>query len=239
MRIIFLAVDCQLDFLLPTGKLYVKGANEIIPKLKELADFASETGITVVNTMDYHTKASREISDAPDFKTTFPRHCMSPEESLEDVDEHYGPDGEFLGLGFDFIDEMYVTDLPTKMANLPRESYTVGYSKVDLEIPKDCKHIIIQKDSFDVFENINAQEVFYRLKPDLVVIVGVASDVCVNYAVLGLRKRGYDVVVAVDAIKAIDNSPENIYNLYTSWLMEGAWLASVDYIKKFVTERVK
>ena len=73
------------------------------------------------------------------------------------------------------------------------------------------------------------------LAPDMIVVYGVAADVCVDYAVLGLTHLDYNVVVVVDTIKAIDNAPDKIYGLYRSWLWYGAWLAGVDYVKKFIT----
>ena len=40
--------------------------------LEKLTKYARAKGIQVVNTADWHTMASEEVSDKPDFKTTFP-----------------------------------------------------------------------------------------------------------------------------------------------------------------------
>ena len=76
MQILFWSVDCQKDFMLPSGKLYVKGAEEIVPNLNTLTKLAKECKIKVVSTGDYHTLESKELSDKPDFVNTFPEHCI-------------------------------------------------------------------------------------------------------------------------------------------------------------------
>ncbi len=45
---VFLDMDTQVDFMLPTGSLYVPGAETIIPNLKKLMDYARERSIPVV-----------------------------------------------------------------------------------------------------------------------------------------------------------------------------------------------
>jgi nicotinamidase/pyrazinamidase len=69
MNTIFWNVDTQKDFMYSTGKLYVPGAEAIIPNLGRLTDMAKQYGIRVVNTADLHTEASAEFS-------AFPAHCM-------------------------------------------------------------------------------------------------------------------------------------------------------------------
>lgn len=70
-RTIFWNVDTQYDFMKLDGKLSIPGATEIEGNLEYLTRFAAVHGIKVVNTADYHTLNSRELSDKPDFKTTF------------------------------------------------------------------------------------------------------------------------------------------------------------------------
>ena len=68
MQPLFWNIDTQKDFILPTGKLYIKGAEDIIPNLNTLTTLAKKHKIKVVNTGDYHTPKDKEISDKPDFK---------------------------------------------------------------------------------------------------------------------------------------------------------------------------
>src|SRR5260370_32479475 len=58
------------------GKLYVPGAERIIGNLKRLTDYAHAHGIRIVASADDHVMGHVEISDTPDWKTTFPPHCL-------------------------------------------------------------------------------------------------------------------------------------------------------------------
>ncbi|PYO80483.1 MAG: hypothetical protein DMD67_00345 [Gemmatimonadetes bacterium] len=75
-RIIFWDVDTQYDFMHADGKLYVPEAERIVGNLKRLTDYAHAHGIRIVASADDHVTAHPEISDAPDWATTFPPHCM-------------------------------------------------------------------------------------------------------------------------------------------------------------------
>ena len=83
MKTIFWNVDTQYDFMRPDGKLPVKDANLIEPNLKKLTEFAEKNNYQVVNTADWHNSKSEEISDNPNYRTTFPQHCMIRTEGAE------------------------------------------------------------------------------------------------------------------------------------------------------------
>ena len=90
--VVFWDVDTQVDFMHADGKLYVPDAEQIIPQLKRLTDHAHAQRIRVVASADDHVAGHRELSATPDFKETFPEHCMRgtrgqakiPETSLRD-----------------------------------------------------------------------------------------------------------------------------------------------------------
>src|SRR3989475_10542512 len=75
-RVIFWDVDTQYDFMKADGKLYVPDAEHIIPNLRKLTDYAHGHGVRIVASADDHVPEDPEISDAPDWKTTFPSHCL-------------------------------------------------------------------------------------------------------------------------------------------------------------------
>ena len=75
-RVIFWDVDTQADFLRPDGKLYVPDAAALVPNLKALTDRAHAQGIRIVASADDHVSGHRELSATPDFRETFPEHCM-------------------------------------------------------------------------------------------------------------------------------------------------------------------
>src|SRR5574340_1672762 len=75
-KLLFWDVDTQYDFMRADGKLYVPDSEGIIPNLKRLTDFAHARGIRIVASADDHVVGHRELSSQPDFKETFPEHCM-------------------------------------------------------------------------------------------------------------------------------------------------------------------
>jgi nicotinamidase/pyrazinamidase len=66
---IFWDVDTQMDFMLPDGKLYAPGAEQIIPRLLQLTQYARERRILVVATVDAHHLDDAEFAQ-------WPPHCL-------------------------------------------------------------------------------------------------------------------------------------------------------------------
>ncbi len=62
--------DTQVDFMRPDGKLYVPGAESVIPNLARLTRWAEEHRVLVVGSVDAHT-----MSD-PEFQQ-YPPHCLA------------------------------------------------------------------------------------------------------------------------------------------------------------------
>jgi nicotinamidase-related amidase len=75
-QLVFWDVDTLYDFMRPNGRLYVPGSEEIIPALEALTAFAHAHRSPIGASADNHDSADAEISEAPDWKTTFPPHCM-------------------------------------------------------------------------------------------------------------------------------------------------------------------
>lgn len=178
-EIIFWNVDTQQDFMNKNGKLYVQDAEEIYENLKKITEISKEENIKVVNTCDWHRECDEEISDKPDFKITFPEHCMVGSFGAEFIPEVYPKNKD---------DNYYIVDTD----NAP----------IDEGAFNRARNIIIHKNKFDVFEgNSRTEEVLKLLNPKIVVVYGVALSFCVKYAVLGLVKRGYKVVLLLDCCK--------------------------------------
>jgi nicotinamidase/pyrazinamidase len=62
-------VDVQRDFMSPQGKLYVPGAEKLLPNIRRLTDLARQDRAFLVSHGDFHSL------DDPEFKT-FPPHCV-------------------------------------------------------------------------------------------------------------------------------------------------------------------
>lgn len=73
-------VDTQEDFMRPGGKLYVPGAEKLLPKIKKLTDAARHGRVFLVSHGCYHSP------DDPEFQT-FPPHCVKGTHGSEPVAE--------------------------------------------------------------------------------------------------------------------------------------------------------
>ena len=66
---VFVDVDTQADFILPGGRLYVPGAEKLLPTLARLRDFAEQHDIPVLASTDAHPTDAREFEQ-------WPPHCV-------------------------------------------------------------------------------------------------------------------------------------------------------------------
>lgn len=66
------------------------------------------------------------------------------------------------------------------------------------------QQIVIQKQSYDVFDNPSTVPLLRAAGVRRFVVFGVATDYCVRAAVLGLRANGYQASVVTDAIRGIE-----------------------------------
>ncbi|MHC4691194.1 MAG: cysteine hydrolase family protein [Planctomycetota bacterium] len=187
---IFWDVDTQFDFMRPEGKLYVPEAEHIIDKVSEVRKFALENGFSIIADVDWHSPDNEEISQTPDFKQTFPPHCMAGE-----------PGSERVG---------YLGELPIEYIDIQEMDAGVLQEIVN----KDQFHIVIRKQSVDVFSNPNTDELVELVRPGAIVVFGVALDVCVYYVLKGLNKfPGIRLSLLEDAVKGLQVRPdEEIFN---------------------------
>jgi nicotinamidase/pyrazinamidase len=169
-------VDTQVDFMLPWGKLYVPGAEEAAPAMRRLVEAARAAGIIHVASADDHELTDAEISEEPDFRETYPPHCLRGTRGAERIPETEQDDPVPLAL----------TDVPEKWLR--------------------GREFLLLKKHFDVFTNPNTDRLLERLDPEEVVLFGVATDVCDDAAIRGLLQRGRRVVFVEDAARGLDEA---------------------------------
>ena len=178
---VFWDVDTQVDFMLPDGKLYVPGAETIAANLARLTHHAHASGIRIVASSDNHDPADEELSDAPDFRDTFPPHCMR------------GTPGQARIPETTLLDPLIIE---------PED----GADSVATRLASHAGDIQFHKHYFDVFTNPHVAPAIRTLGVSEVVLYGVALDVCDRYAVEGLLERFPQIAVSVvvDAVRALD-----------------------------------
>lgn len=181
-RLIFWDVDTQHDFMRAEGKLYVPGSEDIVPTLAALRQFASQHDIRVVASADDHVPGHRELSDTPDWRETFPPHCMRGTPGQQRIPQ--------TALRHPLVIEPEPDD-PELLA-----ARVAGHTG----------DILLHKHWFDVFTNANVDVVLRVLDPEAIVLFGVATDVCDRYAVEGLlhHRPQTRLHVVTDAVRAID-----------------------------------
>ena len=167
-------VDTQVDFVHADGKLAVPGSEEAAPAMRRLVEAARAAGIPHVASADDHELTDDEISEEPDYATTYPPHCLRGTRGAEKVAETAQQDPVPLAL----------TEVP--------ERWLRG------------REFLLLKKSFDVFTNPNADRLLARLDPDEVVVFGVATDVCDDAAIRGLAARGRRVTFVEEASRGLD-----------------------------------
>ena len=168
-------VDTQVDFMLPDGKLYVPGAEDVAPAMRRLVEAARAAGIPHVASADDHELTDIEISETPDYRTTYPPHCLRGTHGARKIPATDQEDPVPIGL----------EPLPDHWLDGRRE-------------------FLLLKKNFDVFTNPNAERLLERLDPDEVIVFGVATDVCDDAAILGMLERGRRVRFVEDAARGLD-----------------------------------
>ena len=174
-------VDTQVDFMEPSGKLYVPGARDVAPAMELLVDAARAARLIHVASADDHELTDPEISDAPDFRNTYPPHCMRGTRGAEKILETKQRD-----------------PLPLPLAPFP-----AGLIPGMIE---GRREILLLKKSVDVFTNPNTEPLLAALDPDEIVVFGVATDVCNDVAILGFLQRGRRVRFVEDAARGLDEA---------------------------------
>lgn len=174
-------VDTQVDFMEPSGKLYVPGANDVASAMERLVDAARAARLVHVASADDHELTDPEISDAPDFTNTYPAHCLRGTRGAEKILETKQRD-------------------PLPLSLVP---YPPGLVP---QLVAGRRELLLLKKNFDVFTNPNTDPLLDALDPEEILVFGVATDVCDDAAILGFLRRGRRVRFVEDAARGLDGT---------------------------------
>ena len=196
-------VDTQADFVLATGLLSVPDAESAVPQMRRLVEWARERGIVHVASADDHEPGDPELSDAPDYETTFPPHCLRGSAGAARIAETAQHDPAVLPL-------------------TPLEPDAVA------ALVLGRREILVPKKQFDVFTNPNTEAMLEALDPGEVIVFGVATDVCDHAAIMGLRDRGRRVAFVEDASRGL--SAERVAACTAIWRERGVRFTTTDQV---------
>lgn len=221
-------VDVQNDFMNPEGRLYVKnlkdpedeGAQKIYGALNTSVQWMQENCDALVFTGDWHGPEDEEISNTPDFLNTYPPHCMGRSEDF----------GEALGAGLhpcvgpEFVMRSPILwRLPLDGNHLDGTGFGILFREYIKREETSLPAIFIEKTKFDVFEGNQSTSDFLASLTEgesaEIFVCGVATDVCVKFAVDGLIARKHDVKIIMDAVYGLGITPPE--ELFGEWLDKG------------------
>jgi nicotinamidase/pyrazinamidase len=169
-------VDTQVDFVHADGKLAVPGATEAQPAMARLVEAARAADVPHVASADDHELTDDEISEQPDYSTTYPPHCLRGTRGAQKV-----------------VETQQLDPVPLALTDVP-ERWLRG------------REFLLLKKSFDVFTNPNADRLLERLQAEEIVVFGVATDVCDDAAIRGFLARGLRVVFVEEASRGLDEA---------------------------------
>ena len=173
-KIIFWEVDVQADFMLPGGKLYVPGAEKIIPNVERLVQAARENGIFLVSSGDAHASGDPEFN-------LFPPHCVKGT-----------PGARILPEG---LMQKHLTIPNAAPFALPANVF--DYPQIVLE--KQTLDVFDNPKASELVRRIGDA----RGRDAEYVVFGVVTEYCVRCAAKGLLERGCRVAVVEDAIETL------------------------------------
>ena len=176
MKRVLWDVDTQVDFVHADGKLAVPDAEGVVAAMARLVEAARLAGIPHVASADDHELTDAEISEEPDYSTTYPPHCLRGTRGAEKI-----------------VETQQVDPVPLALTEVP-EKWLRG------------REFLLLKKSFDVFTNPNAERLLELLDPGEVVLFGVATDVCNDAAIRGLLARGRTVTFVEEASRGLDEA---------------------------------
>ncbi len=173
--VIFWDVDTQRDFMLAGGKLYVPGAEKIIPNLRRLTNAAREGAVLLVSSACAHTPDDEEFRE-------WPPHCVKGTPGQQKIPET-------------------LTGQVCVVPNRPDADLPKGFDKPPQVILEKQKLDVFSNPNTDrLLERLAS----FAKKDAEFVVFGVFTEYCVQCAAKGLLDRGKRVALVTDAVQTLD-----------------------------------
>jgi nicotinamidase/pyrazinamidase len=178
-KTIFWEVDAQRDFMLPGGKLYVPGAEKILPNINRLVEAVRQGRVFLISSADAHNPNDPELRE-------WPPHCLKGDPGSDLVPEASAPNPLIIPNEAKFA--------------VPQD--TSGYNQVILQ--KNTFDVFDNPHTDALLKRFNSLDsTAFAPHPEFVVF-GVATEYCVQRAAEGLLRRGHRVAIVTDAVRSLD-----------------------------------
>ncbi|GAA3399669.1 isochorismatase family protein [Pseudarthrobacter polychromogenes] len=178
-------VDVQNDFC-EGGSLAVSGGADVAGAISEYVDAHHGEFDHIVATQDWHVDPGEHFSDTPDFKDSWPPHCVAGTPGAElhpDLDteyiQAYFQKGQFSAAysGFEGL-------------LAPEDAVPTGERQPGaLPGPADAERFAPDEDAIGLDDWLQSHDV------EDVVVVGIATDYCVMATALDAVQAGYSVTI--------------------------------------------
>jgi len=190
-------VDAQADFMLPGGKLYVPGAEKIIPNLNRLVEAVRQGRVFLISSADAHHPDDPELHD-------WPPHCLKGSPGADLLPAACAPSRLVIPNQKGFV-------LPEDLG---------AYQQVILQ--KNTLDVFDNPHTDALLARLNPTALpAFAPHPEFV-LFGVATEYCVHCAAEGLLRRGRRVALVTDAVRSID--PDQGRQILASLQSRGARL---------------
>jgi nicotinamidase/pyrazinamidase len=174
-NVVFWNVDTQADFMLPGGKLYVPGAEKLIPNLRRLTDAVRAGRVFLVADACIHAPDDEEFQ-------RFPPHCVRDTPGAEVIPET-------------------LAERVLRVPNQPNFSLpAMPGDHQEILLEKNTLDVFDNPNTEAVLKQVDS---LVGRDPEFAVF-GVVTEYCVRCAAKGLLDRGRRVAIVTDAIETLD-----------------------------------
>ena len=189
MRTALIVVDVQNDFC-EDGSLAVDGGSDVAAAISEHIEQHHGDYEAIVGTLDWHISPGSHFSEDPDFRTSWPVHCVAETEGADTHDE-------------------FETDRIE--AWFRKGEYEAAYSGFEGVLAPETSTplgAVEEDDEAEDEEPIGLDDWLRDREIEAVDIVGLAADHCVRATALDAADAGYETRVLLSLSAAV--SPDSL-----------------------------
>lgn len=210
MKPVLWEVDAQTDFMLPGGKLYVPGAEKIIPNVNRLVEAARQGHTFLISSADAHNLDDPELRE-------WPPHCVKGTPGAELIPEARAA--------------RHLTIPNRRGFVLPRD--LGDFQQIIIE--KNSLNVFDNPTTDALLVRLSSGRARGSDSGRDFLVFGVVTEFCVRCAVEGLLGRGFRVSIVRDAIQALDEKKGNA--ILSELQSRGARLLSTDEALRLIDVR--